>query len=353
MYSHYAFVSESGNYILDFNDEVATNYFIVTAILIKSDQMLHIEKKLNEFLIIERNNIEEAIKQLLPLNFQVYSVVINKKKLRYEGGHGNLKSSFDFINDMIYHDLFVKHIDIQVLANEQTEFLKSFETFINDRHQPDLFNHSAFVYDTQIDNGFIRLSNIISQSIFAKYEYDQTTINELSKKFIRLIKHPTFDFNLHIDNKLDNIIAEQAILIAQNFIKRHGSSEKQINVERVNFLKFLLTQLSIRPNKYIYSQEVIDNMKTFSAEAISREYLMSDIIGPLRDSGVLIASTSKGYKIPTAVEELIDYAEFGSSMALPILRRIKKSRERVLGITNNELDILEGENFKELRNFFG
>lgn len=97
---------------------------------------------------------------------------------------------------------------------------------------------------------------------------------------------------------------------------------------------------------------VIENMRAFSNETISRDYLMSDIIGPLRDAGVLIASTSKGYKIPTSTADLTDYVEFGSSMALPILRRIEKGRERVLEVTNNEFDIIEGEKFGELRKFF-
>lgn len=257
------------------------------------------------------------------------------------------------MNEMIYRDLFSTYLDIQVHADdEETPFIKSFDDYINDRHQPDLFNRSVFLYENRAENQCIQLTDYISNLIFETYEYDQTILNKLSSKIIRLEKYPALEFSLNLDNELDHLIATESILAAQNYIKYHQKSENQVNLDRMNFLRYLLTQLSIKPNKYIYGQEIIENMKAFSGEAVSRDYLMSDIIGPLRDAGVLIASTSKGYKIPVSTTDLTDYVEFGSSMALPILRRIEKGRERVLEITDNQFDIVEGEKFEELRGFF-
>lgn len=359
MYSHYAFISESGNYGFDFDGEIDTKHFIVTAVLIADRNIESVQQKLAD-IQIDQVSMETSLKdrekitnQLLALEFQIYCIVIDKKKLYYDGGHGSLKYSFEFMNEIIYQDLFNTHLDIQMYADdEETPFIKSFDDYINDRHQPDLFNRSVFLYENKAENQFIQLTDYISNLIFETYEYEQSILNKLSSKIIRLEKYPTLDFNLNLDNRLDDVIATQAILAVQNCIKYHQKSEIQVNLDRMNFLKYLLTQLSIKPNKYIYSQEIIENMKAFSTETISRDYLMSDIIGPLRDAGVLIASTSKGYKIPTSTTDLTDYVEFGSSMALPILRRIEKGRERVLEITDNEFDIIEGEKFEELRRFF-
>jgi hypothetical protein len=359
MYSHYAFVSESGNYGFDFDGDTDTNYFVVTAVLIADNNIESVRQKLADIQIDQvpmessLKDQEKIINQLLTLEFQIYCVVIDKKKLHHDGGHGSLKYSFEFMNEIIYQDLFSTHLDMQVYADDkETLFIKSFDDYINDRHQPDLFNRSVFLYENRRENRFIQLTDYISNLIFGTYAYDQSILNKLSSKIIRFEKYPTLEFSFNFDNKLDHLIATQAILAAQSYIKYHQKSEIQVNVDRVNILKFLLTQLSIKPNKYIYSQEIIENLRAFSAETISKDYLMSDIIGPLRDAGVLIASTSKGYKIPTSTKDLADYVEFSSSMALPILRRIEKGRERVLEITNNELDIIEGEKFWELRNFF-
>src|SRR5690625_6618072 len=79
---------------------------------------------------------------------------------------------------------------------------------------------------------------------------------------------------------------------------------------------------------------------------------MQEVTGPLRDAGVLIASTSKGYKIPIKQEDLYDYVKFSSSMALPMLRRIENSRKIVLQKTRGKVDILEHEEFDEIKEFF-
>ena len=359
MYSHYAFVCESGNYGFGFDGEMDTNYFVVTAVLIADNNIENVRKKLDGIQIDQTSiesspkDREEIINQLLALDFQIYCIVIDKKKLHHDGGHGSLKYSFEFMNEMLYQDLFNIHLDIQVYAkDEDTPYIRSFDNYINERHQPDLFNRSVFLYENRAENQFIQLTDFISDLIFETYEYDLSILNKLSSKIIRLEKYPVLDLSLNLDNQLDDLIATESILAAQNYIKYHKKSKIQVNVDRMNFLKYLLTQLSIKPNKYIYGQEIIENMRAFSREAISRDYLMSDIIGPLRDAGVLIASTSRGYKIPTSTTDLTDYVEFGSSMALPILRRIEKGRERVLEITNHEFDIIEGEKFEELRNLF-
>lgn len=359
MYSHYAFLSEAGNYHFDFDDIAATDHFVVSALLIEDDHIDDFLQKLDYMqpdLFPGENPSQDKkklITQLMPLNFQLYVVVINKKKLRKDGAHGSLEPSFGFINEAIYRDLFTDHFNMLVHADDHgTPFLESFNHFIHKQHQPDLFDRSEFMYESSKKSRFLQLANIIANFILEAYEDDLSTLTKLSTKIIRLQIHPTFNYDLHTDNEHNHIIATQAISAAKDYIKKRQLSEEQVNIDRVNFLKYLLTQLSIKAHTYIYSQEIIDNMKTFSAEAISKDYLMRDIIGPLRDQGVLIASTTKGYKIPTSSKDLLDYVHFSSSMALPMLRRIKIAREIVLEDTGRQLDIIEGAEFKELREFF-
>lgn len=85
MYSHYAFVSESGNYGFDFNGETDTNHFVVTAVLIADKNIESVHQKLADIQIdlisIETSleDRENIINQLLTLEFQIYCIVINKK----------------------------------------------------------------------------------------------------------------------------------------------------------------------------------------------------------------------------------------------------------------------------------
>lgn len=223
MYSHYAFVSESGNYGFDFDEGADTNHFVVTAVLIADRNIESVEQKLADIQInqvpVETSlqDQEKITNQLLALEFQIYYIVIDKKKLHHDGGHGILKYSFEFMNEMIYQDLFSAHLDIQVYAgDEETPFIKSFDDYINDRHQPDLFNCSVFLYENKAENQFIQLTDYISNLIFETYEYDPSILNKLSSKIIRLEKYPTLDFNLNLDNQLDHVIATESILAAQD-----------------------------------------------------------------------------------------------------------------------------------------
>ena len=80
-----------------------------------------------------------------------------------------------------------------------------------------------------------------------------------------------------------------------------------------------------------------------------KEQFSTQIVGHLRDKGVLIASSRNGYKIPTRASELKRYINHGKSIILPLLRRIGTCRDAILLATNNEYDILEENEFKKLK----
>lgn len=376
MFSHYAFVDEAGNHGFEFDKEKVSKYFVVTAVIVETKHLQNIQQHLQDLrakyfesrdIMLSRlmkHKRQTIIAELLKMEFGIYAVVVHKEKLRKDGGFGVYRSFFKYVNGLLYNYLFDVHTHIQVFADYygDSTFMKEFATYIDNRHQPDLFNTSFFQFDKRSENTLIQLADVISDVIFHTFESDQKEYNnilrQLSHKIIRIETWPTTDWNRlmnhldEIDRQFDQVIAKQSIQGAKRFIYDHQQSEVQVIKDRVNFLKFLLTHLSIGKNDYLYSQEIIKNMQTFSPETMSRDDLMGEIVGPLRDEGILIASTSNGYKLPTSSKDLIDYVNFSSSMIIPILRRLDKSRNRILMATNNELDILEGEKFKELKAFF-
>lgn len=83
---------------------------------------------------------------------------------------------------------------------------------------------------------------------------------------------------------------------------------------------------------------------------MNEEYFRSKIIGNLRDKGILISSSNTGYKIPTSKRDLESFLKHGNRVILPMLNRIKQARNAIKLATLNELDILEDEKYKELKN---
>jgi|SRR5690625_3543271 len=362
MFSHYAYISEAGNY--QFEGDTASKYFIVTFIVAHQDDYDELKEGIMKWLMLgveAGNNEEETLKNIAPdlaeLPFSIYSFIFNKMRLKEEGSISQKETLFSYANKQIYDNLMDENQDIHLqVFQDSSDFMKSFIEYIEEQHQPDLFDSSAYSFVENPKDNFMQLAEIIGEVLLEKYEENKqdSWFDELAERVVRLKMLPSFEHKISVDliDDTDKRIAEYAIEEAEKYIAKHEKSQIQLNKDRVNFLRFLLTQLSIKPTEYVYSQEIIENIERFSKDPISKQYIMQEVTGPLRDAGVLIASTSKGYKIPINQEDLYDYVKFSSSMALPMLRRIEKSREIVLQKTKGKVDILEHEEFDELKEFF-
>lgn len=357
MFSHCAFIYEAGNHHLHLDDEQATKYFVLTTLLLEVENIHVIEEKLQWMLLgIEQDQGNEKLfSQLLPelitLDVDVFTFVIDKEKMLQESGIGTQESMFTYASERIYQTLFAEQTDMFAKIYQQpTAFAEVFQTFVEHQVQPNLFNYSTFAFTESIDQPLMELAKLICDYIFEQFEEKNPTDSHVLKQLsyshsFYMETFPTIQFRVDAYDEIDTLITNQAIEDAEAYIHTYEKSELRIVQDRVNFLKFLRTQLSIRPNKYIHGQEIIKNIRAFSQEPMSKETLMREIIGPLRDEGILIASTRDGYKLPTSIDDLREYVEFSRSTAMPILRRIEKSREKILEITDGKVDILDEDLF--------
>jgi hypothetical protein len=82
------------------------------------------------------------------------------------------------------------------------------------------------------------------------------------------------------------------------------------------------------------------------------QYFRTRIIAKLRDEGVIIASSPKGYKIPSREEELYDFINHGTSIIMPMLARLKKCRDNISQGTDGELDLFANTEYRSLKEYF-
>jgi len=80
-----------------------------------------------------------------------------------------------------------------------------------------------------------------------------------------------------------------------------------------------------------------NNIKESNGYEIKSEQIFrSRIIGKLRDNGVIISSSTKGYKLPSSEQEIIDYYQHVNGVIVPMLNRLNICNELLrLGTTNN------------------
>lgn len=100
---------------------------------------------------------------------------------------------------------------------------------------------------------------------------------------------------------------------------------------------------------YIYTSELKNQLSNTDLNGISTATFRMRIIGKLRDKGVIIASSSKGYKLPS---KLSDFINRDASIAIPMLARLKKCRDLVKLGTANNLDLLDHTEYQSLKAYF-
>lgn len=103
---------------------------------------------------------------------------------------------------------------------------------------------------------------------------------------------------------------------------------------------------------YIYTQELKEQLANTELRSIKDTAFRMRIIGKLRDNGVIIASSQKGYKIPSKQSELYDFINHDAKIVIPMLARLKKCRDLVKLCTANELDLLAHAEYDQLQEYF-
>lgn len=135
----------------------------------------------------------------------------------------------------------------------------------------------------------------------------------------------------------------------QHFLENETGTDQQ-KKDQINFLRLLLLfQRIYYNNRYVSTREIFSHLNHLRPNNIKEEYFRTKVVGGLRDKGVLIASSRDGYKIPTCAKDLDSFINHGKRIILPMLSRIKQTREVIKLATGNDLDLLEKPEFHELK----
>jgi len=118
----------------------------------------------------------------------------------------------------------------------------------------------------------------------------------------------------------------------------------------VTCIQYLLFHFRhVDPTRYISSRELIAHIEGRRGSIPSLHYFQTRVIAPLRDAGVIIASSTKGYKIPSCEQDLYDFVNHSNTIIQPLLSRIGKCRDRIRLATDGSIDILDREEYANLK----
>jgi len=376
----YAYTDESGAFGWDLDNLNVSTHFIISSIIVKENDL----ESLNESLEVVRKNHfqtgemkssligkneerrKRIIADLLTLPFSIFTIIIDKHKLTNYYGLQHKTSFYKFLNNIVHKELRRAHHYLTIVADEigGSEYMKSFSKYVKNRQDlPSLFGEADFYFQNSKNCVIIQLADLISGTIAREYDYHKKNANNygfikmLQKKIIRIQFYPQSYENYTVNNALaegyDKQIAEICFKQAVLFINKYEDNEDAIRraqIITINYLLFRFMNNDLR--KYISTHEIMHQLEYIGSTELSIQQFRTSIIANLRDNGVIIASSNKGYKIPSKESELYDFINHGTSIIVPMLERLKKCRDLVKLTTVNDLDLFEHTEYRSLKKYF-
>lgn len=374
MNDYVAFVDESGNHDLATEKDGASNYFIVLAVIIPAEHRSELEASIGKIRIkhfssgeIKSSKLSDrrrmkVISEISSLNFKFYAVCVDKSRIIKDSGLQHKKSFIKFINGLLYNQIFksISNITIYADGHGDSNFIASFKKYITDNHIPDLFFDSKIEIVDSRDEILVQFADFLVGTTAKLYE-DKVS-GPARDCFLRLIQNkriridewpPKFETDLSINKSssaVDLKISNISLQKASGFLKNNfDSNEREIKIQYAT-LSYLLFQTRFPFEKdFTSTNEILDHLKDQGFHDITKQYLRSNVIAKLRDHDVVIASSTKGYKIPASYADMIGFADLVDGIATPLLSRLKKADEIFDLGSIGEIKFLNEQRFQSLQ----
>ncbi len=374
----YAFTDESGAFGWDLKNPNVSNYFVITSIIVKEQDLDILRTGVEK---IRKDNFQTGemksskigknterrkriLGQLLPLPFSIFTIVIDKYQLIENKGLRYKTSFYKFLNNIVHKELRRTFKLLTIIADEigGSDYMQSFSQYVKSRSDiPNLFGEAEFYFENSENDILIQLADLICGSIARKYNNPEETYDfckMLDKKITRIELYPKTYETYQLDDSAlaedyDKDIAEICLKQVIEFINKYENSEDEQRVAQIIVLKYMLFRFMNNDlRKYIYTDELKNQLASSGISVPSTHMFRNKIIGNLRDNGVIIASSSKGYKIPSKEAEIYDYINHGTSIIVPMLERLKRCRDLIKLGSANELDVFDHSEYRTLKKYF-
>ena len=152
------------------------------------------------------------------------------------------------------------------------------------------------------------------------------------------------------DNEFDSIVYTTSLSAASRFLKDHPAPADDETRMQCATLRYLLFRARF-PNdsESIPTDEILSHLKSVGFFEANTHALRSNIISKLRDRGVIIASSAKGYKIPSTYADIVEFADLVDGLVAPLLSRLNRAREVFELASLGKMDFLGEPRFTRLQ----
>ena len=362
------------------NPTVST-HFIITAVIVKESDVSEYEEKAEAIRSkhFQTGEIKSQkvganherrlriLRDALQLPASFFVVCIDKKACQENMTLKGLyfkESYYKFMNNIVHRELRRAFQRVIVVADEMgsNEYMQSFCKYVqSNQDMPNFLDGLSFGFQDSKNDVRIQIADFISGTlayVYDEHKRDKTAPNygKILEKKTSVLLYPqtynTYVFENHVGSEFDDTIARLCFAQAVRFIEENSASTEPETNAQVVVLQYLYRFMNNDTRGYIYTGELKERLEYTGLGKMSDSAFRMRIIGKLRDKGVIIASSQKGYKIPSKQSELYDYINHDAKIVIPMLSRLKKCRDIVRLATANGLDVLDHTEYKDLKRFF-
>jgi hypothetical protein len=372
-----AFIDECGNFGFRFEREGTSKYYIICAVVAQNSELQYLHRVVSE--VKNNNGFRDAemkssaidnykrrnkiLAELLTVKFNVVLLVADKQAFIEKSPLTLYQQTFiKYLHNKLYNVLYCVYPKLKIIEDEigTSEFQESFKKYVWEKSPRNLFNDYDFGYIDSKDSLLVQLADFVGGTISKVYTDDSAPnyLEMLKGKILHVEKFPNtstpyFGTASEEDRKYDKDIFDLAIHRARTFIEKYECDGDPDRHLQIALLKHLMFQVhDVDAHKYVSSYQLLPLLNEYTGQRIRPNYLYRRVIAPLRDSEVILASCTQGYKIPISVEDITTYLNQTHMIVSPMLNRIKKCRNLIKKQTNNTLDVLDDPAFLKYKKYF-
>lgn len=372
-----AYIDECGGFGFDFTKPNVSSHYVVCAVIVDNTKIPLLEQKVSEMQkayfsngemkssLISKNHSRRAkiLTELLLLDFQLIILVADKKEFYENSPLTEYRQTFKkFLNQKLYDAMYCAYPKLKIVEDEYgtNEFQQGYRAYVEShRPAPNLFNEYDFDYTDSKNSNIVQIADLIAGSVM------QSLIDPAAPDALRIFHGKITDivnfpnsFTIYKPSsdstEFDQAIYQLACKCATDYVNEHRESDDEEMRLRVLFLRLLLFNVQMySSSQFVYSGEIVQELSRLSERRVTKDFLYRRIIALLRDDGVLIASSSHGYKIPTKAADIATYINQTTTVVGPMLSRVGKCRALVMKATDSKLDILAEPALSGYKRFFG
>jgi hypothetical protein len=370
------YIDESGDKSILFEKGGVTTFFVVSAIIIDEHSVnkvrngfIEIAKKHTQAPEIKSNakafrNIENRLnllKDLSSLDFRIYSIIVDKRKIFENSGLQFRDSFFKYVNGLLDSELYNYFPYLELISDEHgsEKFMTGFIKYVEENHkQTELFRGPEFKFENSLNEPLIQLADFVAGSIAKCYEPDkiqprsQEIIDVLDKKILHLREWPELPPKLFRkiedeDEKFNHELVDFIFFRINEFIEFNQKTTDPEIKNQLICLYYLIYRFKKDPYSYSYSDEIIERINIRKIN-LTKRIFRKNVIGKLRDNKILITSSQSGYKIPCCKGDIIRFYNNYSTKIIPMIETIGKTDTLVKSVTFGKINLLESNEYETL-----